>query len=114
MPIRRTNGRLHAPIDHAARGRPAGCALPSSWKATLLNWRAGPNGVLMADKGDLRLTVETPACSVGEFRFTVLRRQYGQGSLFAVVQAGAGTRLHDAIAAAELAAGRFVAAEFAE
>ena len=68
----------------------------------------------MADKGDLRLTVETPACFVGEFRFTVLRRQYGQGSLFAAVQTGAGICLYDAMAAAELAAGRFVAAEFAE
>jgi len=68
----------------------------------------------MADKGNLRLTVEAPACFVGEFRFTVLRRQYGQGSLFAVVEAGTGVRLHDAMAAAELAARRFVAAEFAE
>jgi len=50
----------------------------------------------MADRGSLRLTVEAPACFVGEFRFTVLRRQYGQGSLFAVVEAGAGVRLHDA------------------
>ncbi len=80
----------------------------------MLNWRAGPNRVLMADKGNLRLTVEAPACFVGEFRFTVLRRQYGQGSLFAVVEAGTGVRLHDAMAAAELAARRFVAAEFAE
>jgi hypothetical protein len=93
---------------------PAGCAPPSSRKATLLNWRAGPNEVLMADKGSLRLIVEAPACFVGEFRFPVLRRQYGQGGLFAVVEAGAGVRLHDAMAAAELAAGRFAEAELAE
>lgn len=93
---------------------PAGCALPSSGKATLLDWRAGPNEVLMADKGSLRLIVEAPACFVGEFRFTVLQRQYGQGSLFAVVDAGTGVRLHDAMAAAELAAGRFAEAELAE
>ncbi len=59
----------------------------------MLNWRAGPDEVLMADKGSLRLIVEAPACFVGEFRFTVLQRQYGQESLFAVVEAGAGVRL---------------------
>lgn len=80
----------------------------------MLTWRAGPNGVLMADEGDLRLTVEAPACFIGEFRFTVLRRRHGQGSLFAVVEAGAGARLHDAMAAAELAAQEFAAAEPAE
>jgi len=80
----------------------------------LLNWRAGPNRVLMADKGSLRLTVEAPACFVGMFRYTVLRRQYGQGSSFAVVEAGTRVHLHDAMAAAELAARRFVAVEFAE
>ena len=79
----------------------------------MLNWRAGPNRVWMADKGSLRLIVEAPACFVGEFRFTVLRRQYGRGSLFAVVEAGARTRLHDAMVAAELAAGRFAEAELA-
>lgn len=79
----------------------------------MLNWRAGPNKVLMADKGSLRLIVEAPACFIGEFRFTVLRRQYGQGSLFAVVAAGAGVCLYDAMAAAELAAGRFAEAELA-
>ena len=92
----------------------ADCVLPSPRKATLLNWRAGPNRVLMADKDDLRLTVEAPAYFVGDFRFTVLRRQYGRGSLFAVVEAGTGVRLHDAMAAAELAAGRFTEAELAE
>ncbi len=68
----------------------------------------------MVDKGSLRLTVEAPACFVGEFRFTVLRRQYGQGSLFAVVEAGAGVRLHDAMAAAELAAEKFAETELPE
>jgi hypothetical protein len=83
-------------------------------KAALLDWRAGPNGILMADKGDLRLTVEAPAWFVGEFRFTVLRRQYGQGSLFAVVETGVGDRLYDAMAAAALVAEKLVAAEFVE
>ena len=93
---------------------PAGCALPSSGKASLLDWRAGPNGVLMADEGDLRLTVEAPACFVGEFRFAVLQQQHGQRGLFAAVAAGAEVRLHDAMATAELAARRFAAAELAE
>jgi len=69
---------------------------------------------LIAEAGDLRLTIEAPACFIGEFRFMVLRRQYGQGSLFAVVEAGAGARLHDAMAAAELVARRLAAVEPAE
>jgi len=93
---------------------PGWLRVPFIEKATLLNWRAGPNKVLMADKGSLRLIVEAPACFIGEFRFTVLRRQYGQGSLFAVVKAGAGVCLHDAMAAADRAAGRFAEAELAE
>lgn len=64
----------------------------------------------MANRGDLRLTVEAPACFVGEFRFTVLRRQYGQESLFVIVETGAEVRLHEAMAAAELAAERFATA----
>lgn len=65
----------------------------------------------MVGRGSLRLTVEAPARFLGEFRFTVLRRQYEQGGLFAVVETGTEPRLHDAMAAAELAADRLAIAE---
>ena len=80
----------------------------------MLNWRAGSNGVLMADERDLRLTVEAPAGFIGEFRFVVLQRQYGQGGLFVAVEAGTGVRLHDAMVAAEFAARRFATADPAD
>ena len=44
----------------------------------MLNWRAGPNGLLTADRGVLRLIIEAPARFLGEFRFTVLRRSWRQ------------------------------------
>ena len=75
----------------------------------MLEWRAGSDGSLMADKGSLRLTIEAPALFLGEFRFTVLQRQYGRGSMFGVVETGARPRLHDAMKAAELAADRVAA-----
>jgi len=63
---------------------------------------------LMANTRDWRLTVQPPAMFVGEFRYTVLRRQHGQGSPFAKVEGGARERLHDAMAAAEQAASRLM------
>lgn len=74
----------------------------------LLEWHAKPNESLMVDTGDLRLTVEPPPQFVGKFRYTVLRRQYGKGSLFAVIETGAELRLHDAMMTAEQAALRLV------
>lgn len=76
--------------------------------ASLLEWRAGPNESLMADISDLRLTVRPPAQFIGEFQYSVLRRQHGRGSPFAKVEGGARERLHDAIAAAEQAASRSI------
>ncbi len=55
----------------------------------------------MANVGDLRLTVQPPPGFVGEFRYTVLRRQYGKGSLFAMIKTGTEPCLHDAMQAAE-------------
>lgn len=69
----------------------------------MLDWRAGPDEILTADSGDLRLMVQ-PLRFAGEFRYTVLRRQYGRGSLFAVVETGTEPGLHDAMKAAEQAA----------
>lgn len=55
----------------------------------------------MADVGELRLTVYAPPRFLGEFRFSVLRRQYGQGSPFAVVNTGGKSALREAMEAAE-------------
>lgn len=55
----------------------------------------------MADVGELRLTVYAPPRFLGEFCFSVLRRQYGQGSPFAVVDTGGKSVLREAMAAAE-------------
>lgn len=55
----------------------------------------------MADVGELRLTVYAPPHLSGEFRFSVLRRQYGQGSPFAVVDTGGKSALREAMEAAE-------------
>lgn len=76
--------------------------------ASLLEWRAGPNGVLMTDVRDLQLIVGAQARFVDEFRYWVLRRQYGRGSLLAEVEGGVRECLHDAIAAAERAALRLI------
>jgi len=62
----------------------------------------------MADLSDLRLTVRPPARFIGEFQYSVLRRQYGRGSPFAEVEGGARERLHDAIAVAEQTALRLI------
>ena len=67
----------------------------------MLDWLAGPNAPLMANTGDLRLMVQPPPRFVGEFRYVVLRRQYGTGGPFAVVKTGMEPRLHDAMMAAE-------------
>lgn len=77
----------------------------------MFSWRAVANGLVVLDKGELRLTVEAPLARAGGFRFTVLRRQYGRGSPFAAVETGMEANLLDAIAAAELAAGKVAAIE---
>lgn len=71
-------------------------------------WRALSDTVMAADVGDMRLTVEAQARFTGEFRFVVLRRQYGQGSLFALVEMGTRPRLRDAMEAAEAVVSRLI------
>ena len=77
----------------------------------MLNWRAGPNGLLTADFGDIRLTVEAPLRFIGPFRYTILRRQYGPGSLFAAVGSGEQEDLKEAMASAEQKAALFASIE---
>jgi hypothetical protein len=71
-------------------------------------WRRGPKGRLLADVGEFRLEVHAGPGRLRTARFTVLRRQYGHGSLFALVASGAASSLFAAMRAAEKAASRFL------
>lgn len=51
-------------------------------------WRSSPGGVLWTDQGEFKLVVHTVNPDDGTTRFSVLRRQYGAGSPFALVAAG--------------------------
>ena len=62
----------------------------------------------MADVGEVRLEVHANPGRRRTARFTVLRRQYGPGSLFALVASGTAPSLYAAMRAAERAAGRFL------
>lgn len=73
---------------------------------TAPRWRRGPKGRLLADVGEFRLEVHAGPGRLRTARFTVLRRQYGQGSLFALVASGPAPNLFAAMRAAEKAAGR--------
>ena len=75
---------------------------------TAPKWRRGPEGRLLADVGEVRLEVFVGPGRLSAARFTVLRRQYGPGSLFALVAAGTAPSLFAAMRAAEKAAGRFL------
>ncbi len=75
---------------------------------TAPRWRRGPKGRLLADVGEFRLEVHAGPGRLRAARFMVLRRQYGAGSLFALVASGAAPSLFAAIRAAEKAASRFV------
>lgn len=75
---------------------------------TAPRWRRGPKGRLLADVGEFRLEVYGGPGRLRTARFTVLRRQYGQGSLFALVASGAAPGLFAAMRAAEKAAGRLL------
>ena len=75
---------------------------------TAPRWRRGPKGRLLADLGEFRLEVHAGPGRLRAARFVVLRRQYGPGSLFALVASGAAPSLFGAIRAAEKAAGRFL------
>ena len=75
---------------------------------TAPRWRRGPKGRLLADVGQFRLEVHAGPGRLQTARFTVLRRQYGQGSLFASVASGAAPSLFAAMRAAEKAAGRLL------
>lgn len=74
---------------------------------TAPRWRRTPEGRLLADMGEFRLEAHASPGRLRTARFTVLRRQYGQGSLFALVASGAAPSLFAAMRAAEEAAGRF-------
>ena len=58
--------------------------------------------------GEFRLEVHAGPGRLRMACFTVLRRQYGQGSLFASVASGAAPSLFAAMRAAEKAAGRLL------
>ena len=75
---------------------------------TAPRWRRGPKGRLLADVGEFRLEVHAELGRLRTARFTVLRRQYGQGSLFASVASGTAPTLFAAMRAAEKAAGRLL------
>ena len=62
----------------------------------------------MADVGEVRLEAHANPGRLRTARFTVLRRQYGPGSLFALVASGAAPSLFAAMRAAERAAGQFL------
>lgn len=51
-------------------------------------WRSSLSGDLWADLEGLRLVVHAGAPDGSPVRYSVLRRQYGRGSLFAVVGSG--------------------------
>lgn len=70
-------------------------------------WHRGPEGRLLADVGEFRLEVHGGPGRLRTARFMVLRRQYGPGSLFALVASGTAPSLFAAMRAAEKAAGRF-------
>ena len=78
------------------------------------NWRAGLNGLLVADVNDVRMTIEAPARFIGLFQFNVLRRQHGEGSPFALVSAGIGGSLAEAMASAGAAAATVTPLELPE
>ncbi len=75
---------------------------------TAPRWRRGPKGRLLADVGQFRLEAHAGPGRLRTARFMVLRRQYGPGSLFALVASGAAPSLFAAMCAAERAAGRFI------
>ncbi len=71
-------------------------------------WRRGPNGRLLAGMGELRLEVYCCPKQPRTAHFAVLRRQYGQGSLFALIDSGSAISLFAAMRAAEQAGHRFL------
>ncbi len=75
---------------------------------TTPKWRRGPKNRLLADVGEFRLEVHDGLGRLRTARFTVLRRQYGQGSLFALVASGTAPSLFAAMRAAEKAASRLL------
>ena len=75
--------------------------------ATAPRWRRGPDGRLLADLDEFRLEAHADLGRSRTARFAVLRRQYGQGSLFALVASGAAPSLFAAMRAAEKAVARF-------
>lgn len=76
--------------------------------APVPKWRRGPEGRLLAEVGELRLEVYRSLERPNTARFTVLRRQYGRGSLFALIDSGTASGLFAAIRAAEKAVSRFL------
>jgi len=73
-----------------------------------LRWRRGPNGRLLAEVGELRLEVYRCAEHARVAGFAVLRRQYGRGSPFALINSGSAASLFSAMRAAEQASARFL------
>lgn len=64
-------------------------------------FRRQAGGVLAAEIDGYRLLIQAPAYAGDLWAYTVLRRQYGQGSPFALVGAGKEPTRSDAVHAAE-------------
>lgn len=72
-------------------------------------WHSSRNRELWTEADGFRLTVQVCGDGTQAARFTVLRRQYGVGSPFALVNEGVEADVKSAMHAAELMAGRIEA-----
>lgn len=72
-------------------------------------WHSSPNRELWTEADGFRLTVQVCGDGTQAARFTVLRRQYGAGSPFALVGEDMEMDVKSAMHAAELMAGRIEA-----
>lgn len=69
-----------------------------------------PNGILAAEIDGYKLLIQAPGHSDGDWAYTLLRRQYGIGSLFGLVGSGVEESLAKAVHAAERLAGDVIVA----
>ena len=99
--VRREVGRT-TPADQRRGPTPGWVAHADAIRAAVA---ADPDATL-ADVGEFRLEVYGGPERLRTARFAVLRRQYGQGSLFALVASGTAPSLFAAMRAAEKAAAR--------
>jgi hypothetical protein len=75
----------------------------SLWETTYVdgNWCAERDGSLWAERDGFRMEVRGHLERGGSVRFIVLRRQYGRGSVLALVASGTASNLAEAMAMAE-------------